>query len=255
MKKTHETSASQLTDLELARELGENRFVQWISQHGVTAVLSIVAALLVLGIGYRLISGGSAKAEADYINAENDFVVFKRGTKDTATAMSQDEAFKKLDLLIKAHPDLNAKYDGLIAQLLINRDQLDQAQVFVDRTLARTSGDHLPFYADYAETSLLISKQQYQDALLKALQLKQQMVDSRAADKQAAKKEFGDTLFAFNLLRIAILEQQVGTPSDELKAWQTLKGSAKEFKLLQDHFAEGKVSLSNYIEAREKVLK
>lgn len=233
-----------LPNLELSHTFEDNRFIQWMTEHGTTVIVSVLAALVILGVGYRFIGGGSSKAESDYINAENDFVIFKRGVAEGTNVASPDEALQKLQKILQARPDLNAKYDGLLAQTLINRNDLAQAQLYANRSLERTKIDQLPFYTSYSETTLLICNQQYKDALLNALQLKQQMQDGKASD----------ILFAFNLLRIAFLEQQVGTPEDELKAWQTLKGFAKGYSLLETHFAEGSVSLSNYIEARERSL-
>ena len=252
MKKSHHDTTSEL---ELSHALEENVFIQWVTQHGPTVLIVVLASLVVLGIGYRFIGGGSNKAEADYVNAENDYVIFKRGIAEGTAVATPEEAFQRLQQILKARPDLESKYDGLLAQTLINRGNLSEAKVYADRTLARTSRDHLPLYADYAQTTLLIGQEQYKDALLKALQLKQQMLDAASAEgQQAGTQGFGNILFAFNLLRIAMLEQQVGTPEDELKAWQTLKDYAKGFPILQQHFEEGGVSLLNYIEAREKVL-
>lgn len=245
MKKSHSDTS---TNLELAHSFEDNRFIQWITEHGTTAILSVLAALAILGLGYRFISGGSAKAESDFMNAENDYVIFKRGVAEGTSVASPEEAFQKLQEILKARPELNAKYDGLLAQTLINRNNLQEAEVYAKRTLTRTDSDHLPFYTDYSETTLLICNQQYQEALIKALQLKQQMVDSNH-------QGYGNTLFVFNLLRIAMLEQQAGTAEDELKAWQALKGNEKGYALLQQHFEEGGVSLANYIEAREKAIK
>ena len=56
-----------------------------------------------------------------------------------------------------------------------------------------------------------------------------------------------------------MLEKQVGTPEDELTAWQDLKQAesvdAKAFEQVIQLFKEGNVTLADYIEAREKTLK
>lgn len=248
----------------------ESPLVQWLSQNGLNALIALIALIAVVLLGYRLFYGGSSQQEMEYFNAENDFQLFNQGKiADTGTA-SNDEAFTKLQKILKSLPELNAKYDGLIAQTFLNREEISQAEPYANSTLVRIHDNHLPFYAEYAETTLLISQQKYQDALTKANGLKLKMLENaKISENQHQDRTFGDILFAFNLLRIAMLEQQMGTKKDELKTWQEFKQfakwngepspstliSPKAFQTLLEHFQEGKVTLLNYIEAREKILK
>jgi len=66
-------------------------------------------------------------------------------------------------------------------------------------------------------------------------------------------------LYGFNLLRIASLQQQLGSKTEELNAWKEWKQFAqsdtKSSQKLINHFKDGNVSITNYIEAREKKLK
>lgn len=268
MKKNNSDIASHLNKMEFAHLSEDNRFIQWISQHGLNVLYGLLAVIAIVVIGYRLLYGGGSKGESDYYNAENDYQVFAKNVASGSTVEAKEQ-LTKLQAIIQDHPELHAKYDGLLAQGLLNLGDVAEAQPYAARTLERTRDDKLPFYSDYASTTLLIAQQNFSDALKKAEELKQKMLDNAAAaGNDAGKRDFGDILFAFNMLRIAMLEQQIGDKQGELQSWQELKRYAKwsgeapssainplAFQILLNHFEEGKVSLLNYIDAREKVLK
>ena len=89
-------------------------------------------------------------------------------------------------------------------------------------------------------------------------------------DKSISKNEKGNfTLTAFNLMRIAILCQELSDYSGELKAWSELKdlggitknktfkseaGELEAFKQLLSHFTIRNITLLDYIQMREEKL-
>jgi hypothetical protein len=127
----------------------------------------------------------------------------------------------------------------------------------------------LPYYADFATTTLLISDHKYDEALKAALALQQKMNDEIAVIPSTSDRSFGDELFALNLLRVAILQQQAGDAAGELKSWQQwkqyaglenagtsgLKVSPVAFRYSIQQLAIGSISLPDYIASRESQLK
>lgn len=246
---------------DLSDSIAESPIIQWIAQNGRTLLwifLGLLAAALLI---HKIFWGAFGDSAQDYYKADGEYYTFDTSTDPKV----QQEALNTLSTLLKRRPDLQSKYDGRIAQTLLTRDDLKQALPFAERTLARTSQDNLPFYADYANTTLLISAQKYEDALKTALALKDKMIAE--AKENGGAQEFGDALYLFNLLRIAMLQQQLGQNAEELKAWQEFKQAAvrssetsyfvqpEMFETILKQLQEGKASLFNYIEAREKLLK
>jgi hypothetical protein len=246
----------------------ENTLIHWLSRYGSYALLIAIGTLLVLTLAYRLTSGGSEKAEKDYFNADREFQLFVQPISADADPMVNNEALKRLEAIMQRRPELHAKYDGLIAQTLIFRGHTDKAAHFANLALMRTASENQPFYAEYAENTLLIGNQQYQEALTRSQDLQKKMTETLAQSQDDQHRAFGDTLFAFNLVRIGMLQQQLGLSKEELKTWQewehfvqqnqgiNLAGmvSSVAFEKQLNHFADKKVSLLNYIEAREKTL-
>jgi hypothetical protein len=95
------------------------------------------------------------------------------------------------------------------------------------------------------------------------------MNDEIVSVPQTTDRSFGDELFALNLLRIAILQQQLGDRPGELQTWRewkryaglekgdsnSLKVSPVAFRYAIQQLAIGSVSLPDYIAHREKELK
>lgn len=265
-KNNHSESTPTLDKLDFIGNIEDHPLLQWISQHGQTLLYTIIGLFSLLFIIYYLSSSHSSKADQDYTAAYQDFLAFQRGKGDIA---AQKLSLQKLEDVLKRQPTLHAKYDGLIAQTLLTRSDVGDAMPFAMATLERVSKDDLPFYNDFASTTLLIAQGKTADALERSKNLKQKLLDNaNAAIQDPAKKSFGDTLFAFNLLRIAMLQQQAGLAQDELKTWQEWKGytaftrmpgtsqaiDSKAFFAVANVFEEGQVTLASYIESREKQL-
>lgn len=234
-------------ELDMSDSLSENKAIQWFIQNGRTLLWIFGAILLLILLFQRFVIGTPATGN-EYLEAENEFHAFLKG-KDPAI---QEEALKKLSTLLKKHSDLQSKYDGEIAQTLLNRSAVEAAIPYAQRTFNRVHSDDLNLYENYAQTTFLIANKKYEEALKNAQDLRFNITQTSKG------KEFGQTLFLFNQLRIAMLQQQLGNKMEELKAWEEFKQapvSPKAFETVTTQLEGGKVSLLDYIDTREKVLK
>jgi predicted negative regulator of RcsB-dependent stress response len=244
MKKEHPLP---LEPNDLSDTLAEHPVVAWISNNGRT-LLWILGAALVFFILYFRFTGGRAATESEYLQADTYFQQFSKGTNEKA----QNEAYQKLASILKSHPELQAKYDGQLAQTFLNRNQLPIALDYANRTLNRTASDRLIPFADYARTSLLMADKKYGEALAKATALKQQLLTNSAEPGT-------QTLYLFNLIRIAMIHQQLGQKSEERKAWEEFKQAPDSktftvdpqiFEQVIAELSDGQASLLKYIETR-----
>ena len=247
--------------------LDEGQFTEWLSQYGKNILYVLAGIISLLVIIYAFSSGMNNKAEQEYIQATNDFSYFSKSYDAQNPALSQ-EALKRLNGLISKHPELHATYDGAIAQILLNRELASEATPYATATLARVKSNNLPFYSDYAETTLLISHKNFEVALKNAQALQQKMIEALAVQSPET-RTFGDELFALNLLRVAILQQEIGDHAAELQTWQEWKQYAglagsgtkvanvnpQAFRSVIQQLAVGSISLPDYISYRENLLK
>lgn len=244
-----------------------NSVVDWLAQNGKNVVYVLFGLIVLFVLVYRLSSSNTAKSEKDYLQASTDFSAFLRDNTTNDDTLTQD-AFKRLTALMSSHPELHAAYDGAIGQTLLNRGQILEAKPFIVNTLKRTHADDLVLYSNFSATTLLISEAQYQEALEKSQTLQQTMLAdlSQGAESERA---FSEVLFAFNLLRIAMLHQQLGNGKEELLAWQQWKSYAGfdkaskqqaiinpiAFRMIIQQLATGSIALPDYIAYRETLLK
>lgn len=256
MKKNN-TQTPHLTEKrDFSDTLAEHPVVEWLSNNGQTLLWVAATVILLLILANRWMGATSQSGELDYFNAENDFSQFQKG--------DQPEAFNRLNRILSRKPELQAKYDGKIAQILLDRSQFDQAKPFAERNLARLKKDNIPLYIDYASTTLTMAKQDYQTALKEAMLLKEKMIQSA---KDTELPAFGDALYAFNLLRIAMIQQQLNARDGELEAWSQFRQalapgkenvyavSSDTYHELLNTFVDGNVTLAKYIEYRIGELK
>ncbi|MDN3508534.1 MAG: hypothetical protein P0S93_00635 [Candidatus Neptunochlamydia sp.] len=233
-------------------DLPQRVFVNWKKMGLYTLPAALVAGFFVAKLGMN-----KGRAEGDYVSAKAAF------TKWEQVLDQRGDDFTKLKKLVKKHPELQAHYDTSIAQSLLATASPQEATPFVERTLQRTQQ---PYYSDYARTSLKINEERYQEALDEALSLKDKMHSDLSFWK---KSKNNSTLFAFNLMRIATLSEQLNHKESELEAWKEIKqygGWDKEqsptssiehegFKQLLSHFSIQETTLLDYIEAREEELR
>jgi hypothetical protein len=261
LKTPENTQKPQVLDL-----LDESRITEWLIEYGSNILYMLAGTVGILILIYAFSSGQHSKAEQEYIQAANDFTYFTK-SYDSKNPVPLNDAFNRLNSLMKKHPELHAAYDGALAQTLLNRTQIEEAQPFALATLARVKSNDLPFYRDYAETTLLIGQLNFKQALENALALQQKMKDQIANDPSA--RSFGDELFALNLLRVAMMQQEIGDKAAEMKTWNEWRGYAglngkhqatgnvnpQAFRSVIQKLAIGSISLPDYISNRESLLK
>lgn len=240
---------SQTNQRQSLEDLTENPFFEWLSTNKRSILIGIAVLFASLVVGYRFAANRSLKAESDYFQAQTEFSRFQEKSLggDSAQAM---ENFAQLETLLNRHPELQAKYDGLVAQNLVIDNEPAKAQVFADRTFKRVQSDGVGFYEDFSRTTLLISKGEYQEAAIQAKKLKDQL-------QVAPTSEFGPQLYVFNLIRLAFLYQQLNQPQEELATWNELenyKGNVDAVLAAQQLFKEGQTSLSHFVNERKKLL-
>lgn len=211
-------------------------------------------ALVVFGVVLVKIGSKKGRAEADYVAAHHAFLKWDQILEKNG------EDFVNLQTLMQKHPELHTYYDSKIAHNLIALRDAKEAAPYVERTVKRTKQ---PYYSDYAQTSLKISGGYYTDALQEALLLKENLLKD---ENVWVKGENASSLFAFNLMRIATLYQELEDTPGELKAWQEIKhyGGWSEsspaaekirqagFQQLLSHFTVQETNLLDYIQAREE---
>lgn len=200
----------------------------------------IVPAALLAGLLIAKVGARKGRLEEEYVKATRAFVKWEE------VLDHKDESFASLESVVKKHPELQAHYDSMVGQNLLAAHATKEARPYIERTLKRTAQ---PLYDQYAQGSLMISERKYEEALKGAQELKGKLQGEDYA-----------SLYAFNLMRIAVLSQQLGDQKGELEALREIKrGISNEtevghagFQQLLSHFTVQETSLLDYIQSREE---
>lgn len=115
------------------------------------------------------------------------------------------------------------------------------------------------YYADFSKTTASIQKGQWAEALTAARALHKLMKEDLAFwDSQDKMIRSGDFLYAYNLIRIAALEKEVGTAQGELAALDEMLSHLDQvneaWSLVGHSFQDGTISLQDYIQQRKQAL-
>ena len=234
-----------------AEVLEESNFVHWCLENGRILILGFLSVIAMFLVGYRVSYGSMMKSEINYINAENNYQRFISEKNET----QGQEILTNLSAIMANHPELYAKYDGHIAQKLIIEGNISESLPYANRAIDRTEAENAPLYSDYSKTAILIAEKKYEEALKNALDLKQLLLKNEFVMSIESPEGI---LFAFNLLRIGMLQQQLKLESAELATWNEWKAakiSNEAFQKLANNFNVGQINLTNYIEAREQTLR
>ncbi len=230
--------------------------LDWLKTHLVLVAPAFLLFFVALLSAARFMKEDS---QVDYLAAEIAYHHWK-GEKG--------ESFSKLKKILIAHPELHPKYDGVIAQKLLSSSENGLAASYAKTAFKRIQG-FSPYYTDFSLCSLLISDKHYLKALERAKKLKVSLEkDSAFWEKNSTLFPHGYLLYAFNLLRIAILEGTVGTPEEEFAAWQNIKEMSGYLEktpssnrydseaslLIQKIFQSQTITLLDYIRHRESLL-
>jgi hypothetical protein len=206
----------------------QNHIENFIVQHGRNILIGLALFVIVAGFGSYTFIKKHTNAEADYFSAQNALYHFQNGSA---------KSLEKLQKTILKHPELHQKYDNVINQTLLvqKKSSLDLRQENSEYDL-------------YSNVSILISQGKYNQALAKTLELKD-MISQNEQDLP-----YGKDLYAFNQLRIALLNQTLEQSEGELTAMQELKNIAQSNKKILGIFSKENISLLDYIKERENVL-
>jgi len=256
-KKSNERSA-------LMERLEESAVLERLAENWKNLLLVAAGVVILIVALFKMGAQEKTHAEQDYLAAERDYRLFIN-----PESRERGEALQSLEAIIGKRPELASKYEGAVAQALLNRGEVKEARPMIENSLARTARDGLPFYTIFSKNALLIEEKRYEEALNASKNLKNQMVENNRLALEKGERLFGETLFAYNLLRIAALEQKAGTAPAERTAWQEflqyaglakgeppVKGFDPEpFKEAARSITSGGATLLDYIEFRKKTLK
>lgn len=235
----------------------------WITEHSRTILLSFITLIMLAFFLFQLMSKFSAGKKSDYLEVQKAFTAWiSQETED-------QHLLKNLEKPLSRHPELQAKFGNQIAQRLLSLGDFNKADAYAKAALGRAQDLTSSYYSRFSRNTLMISQGKYLEALEEAKCLK---IDLESDDAfWESRDKFirsGTILYAYNLVRIASLERQLGSKEGELKAWEELVQNAgwkglpaniktydpEAYTLLEQNFTQGDISLLDYIEQRKKEL-
>ncbi|CCB92167.1 putative uncharacterized protein [Waddlia chondrophila 2032/99] len=250
MNKTKTSSNQTKEPIDWVDQIQQHPAFEWMMQNLKYIPYLFIALLIMIIAGYQLISGSAAKTEANYQLAEGYWAKIQRSIGQEAIDAKQEDALLQLCKIVDKHPELRAKYDGMIAQLLIAKGLSEEASVYTERVEKRTASTQNPVFKEFSNISLLIAQGNHQEALQRSLSLKETLL----------KKEEPPLLLPYTLIRIAMLYQGMGEKNLEALAWDEWQQYAQEkslqkpdtqtLKTISALFSEGDFSLDQYIAER-----
>ncbi len=173
---------------------------QWVLRN--RKALSLGALALFLWVGWQGFFSG-AQSE---VSLEEKLAAWKKHPEEEALYQGLKESVKQVS---GTHP-----IQAQMAQILLSLGKADEAESF-----ARAPIEELrkiaPAYAEFSETSLLISRKKYQAALERAVSLKEALDGA------------GSALYGENLVRIAFLQQILANRAGETAAWDEVEAWTK----------------------------
>lgn len=240
-----------LDKLNLSDDWSTHPAAEWLSANKQIFIWIFGALLALLIIAYRLVVNHTENSESDFFRAQTTFTDFQQESISAQNPADATATLEELDAIMKRHPELKPKYEGSLAQTLLITGQVSQAIPFAQDIFNRTQPDHVKLYQDFSKTTLLIGQGEYSEALTQAQQLKQTL-------DQKGNNLTDSTLYIYNLIRLAMLHQQLGQKDEELKAWEQIQSLPKQSESVvaaNQTLTIGNASLNQYIEERKKNLK
>jgi hypothetical protein len=236
----------------------------WISEHSKTILLSFVTLIVLSFFLFQLTGKLSNGKKSDYLQVQKAF-------HNWLSKETQDpQLLSNLEKPLRSHPELEAKFGTHIAQRLLGHDEVRKADVYASAALKRTQELTSPYYSRFSRNTLVISQGKYAEALEEAKRLKKELeTDDAFWDGRDKFIRSGSILYAYNLVRIASLQRQLGSKEGELEAWEELVRNAgwkdrpvnlktydpEAYALLAQNFSQGDITLLDFIEQRKKELK
>jgi hypothetical protein len=212
------------------------------------------AAALIAGLAVLVYYFQSGPMALDFAKAELLVAKWRSLPEDASLFQQMSHALKKV-------PALQKKYEPVIAQKLIDGGRSAEALQIAYRSL-ESAKKEAPYHAHFAETSLFIERGEHQEALERSAGLKEKMLrECNVEAFSGARLIGGSVLFAYNLLRIACLQQELKNQPGERAAWEELEKFLKKNEngpaalTLLSNFQEKDLDLTDYIAERKSLLK
>lgn len=261
MSKKHHTTTDFSETPDILERLKEHPIFDWVVNNTRYLPFIFIALIATIAIGFKFSASRAAKAESNYLLAENYFRRLYKAAPGEQGINGKEEALRKLQEITNKHPELQSRYDGLIAQFLLIEGKEGEAALYAERAINRTKKENLEPYTQFSQATLLMARGQYGEALAMSQKLKKEMLDEMGEEQSL--RDFGNALFAYNLLRIAMLQKELGKAQEELDAWKEWKqysaespqnAEAKSFAFIEQNMQEGSFYLNDYMNRREKIL-
>lgn len=218
----------------------ESPVVEWLKDNGKFLVWGLAALFVVLFLLFRLYSSAEVKSEKDYIDAS-------RLQSKIFVPSKAEQSLSELKILVARHPELNAEYDGLMAQAYLNLNQPNESAPLINRTNQRIKTDSLAAFVTSSQIALEISEGKNDTAYPKALSLKENLKDNKGS------------LYYFNLIRIGMLQEKLKLKKEEISTWEEFlavvkTGDVAALRLVQAIDADG-ASFNTFVQERLNKLK
>ena len=200
-------------------------------------LLITLPVTLCLGGALFLLGAKKKNFEKDFAQAKTLFLEWEKAEN------AESSELVNLKKVINKHPELRSVYDNMIIQRQLSLGNIDSELIEKAFDRGHFSSE---LYEDFAKNSVLIAEGNYEKALANAIELKGAIPENTT--------HHGVYLQAFNLLRIAMLHQELGHGVKELVAWDTLRSFAlknNEFHSLLSHFTDRGITLEDYISYRQ----
>ena len=228
----------------------------WLSRCRRQLLAAAFISVALLFLMYKWSAYHSSRAGVAYSQVASDYSAFVHALEE---GQSEDSGayLAQLDEHLAACPSLRVDYDGLIAQQLLAYGAA-AAEPYAARVLERTAANHLPEYQAFARASVAAAVGDSDEALHEAYALKATLLEEGSREQSL--------LFAYTLVRIAFLEQLVGSLKAAEAAWRQFQGYAgivggdtissspfnkEAFLAVANLFNEGNVSLVNYLNSQQ----
>ncbi len=173
-------------------------------------------------------------------NLERDFVYARQLASDMASNV-KGIAVADFEGIVRRHSELQAQYDGPLAQYWIKGKNPGAAEPYIERIAERTAKQN-PLYTQLAYSSLLVEGGRVEEAL-----------QETQSQRLAVSGKESPVLATYLTLRCALLQEELQR-AEAKDSWQELivmlESHPKETRLFQAALREGRVSLLDYAKSR-----
>ncbi len=228
-------------------DLDENPLVEWANKNKWNIAYGIAFFFMAVFLLYRFFAGAQLKNEKDFFEADNL-------ASKLSVAAEAEKSLVELKQIVSIHPELEAKYDGVMAETYLLLDKPDDAKPLIERNLKRI--DESPYSQKSATIALLVGENKLQEAKDQTLSLKK--------DLESLNPNPFPILYLYNFYRLISLNNALGNAAEEkalINEWFNLPKNGGKYSItpfIFDAFINtlnlGEVSFLNYIQDRQNRL-